>query len=102
MKRIMWKVFSIVLIAIVLNCGGIKEFCESPYPPTLLSGINEGEMCIGRTNDKYHKNYFEICGNKEKPIKEGRDKNVTLWIEVDSPFNDVGIVWIDDTRLLRF
>lgn len=64
-------------------------------------GKNSSNPCRGRENPRYHISYFEICGNSEKPVSNGREKTVTLWFEVDSPFSPIGKVWVDDIYLER-
>lgn len=65
----------------------------------LVSACGEGAK---QTADSvYHANYSEWNGNSEQPVTNGREKSVTVWLEVDSPNSTSGRVWVDDIYLER-
>lgn len=97
------------------NCADRRGGYQVPF------GLEQGASeCILRTNIKYYplppphtydlKAYFELCGNYHVSVPEPYhvlpekesydDRYLTLWMEVNAPFNQDGTVWFDSVCLV--
>lgn len=83
------------------SCLAITIFSIVTFTITGCGGNDTTGNATGPTNSAYHVNYSEWNGNSEQPVTNGREKSITVWLEVDSPNASTGRVWVEDIYLER-